>query len=98
MTGLDPRRHAFRPDLAEIGLRGRVDAQRFVAGVKQLKLLQDKLGDFNDTSSQIEFFTQIKEAVNLNKKDRKTLKKLLFNTFFKRLTDSAGCSIQLLTF
>lgn len=45
--------------------------------VKQLKLLQDKLGDFNDTSSQIEFFTQLKEAVNLNKKDRKTLKKLL---------------------
>ena len=32
MTGLDPRRHAFRPDLAEIGLRGRVDAERFVAG------------------------------------------------------------------
>lgn len=45
--------------------------------VKQLKLLQDKLGDFNDTSSQIEFFTQLKEAVNLNKKDRKTLKTLL---------------------
>ncbi|HHF0504145.1 TPA: CHAD domain-containing protein [Vibrio antiquarius] len=45
--------------------------------VKQLKLLQDKLGDFNDTSSQIEFFTQLKEAVNLNKQDRKTLKKLL---------------------
>ncbi|HHX8276041.1 TPA: CHAD domain-containing protein [Vibrio diabolicus] len=45
--------------------------------VKQLKLLQDKLGDFNDTSSQIEFFTQIKEAVNLNKQDRKTLKKLI---------------------
>lgn len=45
--------------------------------VKQLKLLQDKLGDFNDTSSQIEFFTRLKEAVNLNKQDRKTLKKLL---------------------
>lgn len=45
--------------------------------VKQLKLLQDKLGDFNDTSSQIEFFTRLKEVVNFNKKDRKTLKKLL---------------------
>ncbi|MFH4411855.1 CHAD domain-containing protein [Vibrio diabolicus] len=45
--------------------------------VKQLKLLQDKLGDFNDTSSQIEFFTRLKEAVNFNKKDRKPLKKLL---------------------
>jgi CHAD domain-containing protein len=45
--------------------------------VKQLKLLQDKLGDFNDTSSQIEFFTQLKEAVNLNKQDRKALKKLI---------------------
>ncbi|MGE0854454.1 MAG: NlpC/P60 family protein [Hyphomicrobiaceae bacterium] len=29
---LDPRRHAFRPDLACEGLRGRVDAARFVQG------------------------------------------------------------------
>ncbi|MFB1087114.1 CHAD domain-containing protein [Vibrio diabolicus] len=45
--------------------------------VKQLKLLQDKLGDFNDTSSQIEFFAQLKETANLNKQDRKALKKLI---------------------
>jgi len=30
---LDRRLHAFRPDLAEEGLRGRVEAERFVAGV-----------------------------------------------------------------
>lgn len=29
---LDPRRHAFRPDLAAENLRGRVEAKRFVAG------------------------------------------------------------------
>lgn len=33
MTGtLDPRLHAFRPDLAEARLRGRVEAERFVEG------------------------------------------------------------------
>ena len=32
MTALDPRLHAFRPDLADIRLRGRVEADRFVAG------------------------------------------------------------------
>lgn len=31
-------------------------SQQHKNNVKQLKLLQDKLGDFNDTSSQIEFF------------------------------------------
>ncbi len=30
--GLDRRLHAYRPDLAEIALEGRVDAERFVAG------------------------------------------------------------------
>lgn len=29
---LDPRRHAYRPDLAAENLKGRVDAKRFVAG------------------------------------------------------------------
>ena len=32
MTALDPRIHAFRPDLADIRLKGRVEADRFVAG------------------------------------------------------------------
>lgn len=31
MTKIDPRLHAYRPDLADAGLQGRVDAQRFVA-------------------------------------------------------------------
>ncbi len=52
-------------------------SQQHKNNVKQLKLLQDKLGDFNDTSSQIEFFAQLKETANLNKKDRKALKKLI---------------------
>ena len=37
MTGLDPRRHAFRPDLADASLRGKVQADRFVEGeIKRL--------------------------------------------------------------
>lgn len=32
MTSLDPRLHAFRPDLADIRLKGRVDAARYVEG------------------------------------------------------------------
>jgi cell wall-associated NlpC family hydrolase len=32
MTGLDPRRHAFRPDIADARLRGQVVAERFVEG------------------------------------------------------------------
>jgi cell wall-associated NlpC family hydrolase len=32
MTALDRRRHAFRPDLADSRLEGRVEADRFVAG------------------------------------------------------------------
>lgn len=31
-AGLDARRHAYRPDLADVRLKGRVDAQRFVLG------------------------------------------------------------------
>jgi cell wall-associated NlpC family hydrolase len=33
MADLDPRLHAFRPDLADKKLRGRVDAKKFVEGV-----------------------------------------------------------------
>ena len=33
MTDLDPRLHAFRPDLADMKLRGRVDAKKFVEGI-----------------------------------------------------------------
>ena len=32
MTGLDPRLNAFRPDLADLALKGRVEAERFVEG------------------------------------------------------------------
>jgi hypothetical protein len=32
MTALDPRTHAYRSDLADIRLKGRVEAERFVAG------------------------------------------------------------------
>jgi hypothetical protein len=32
MTALDPRIHAFRPDLADARLKGQVEAERFVAG------------------------------------------------------------------
>ena len=32
MTTLDPRLHAYRPDVADIRLEGKVDAARFVAG------------------------------------------------------------------
>ncbi|UIJ71426.1 C40 family peptidase [Aurantimonas sp. HBX-1] len=35
MTDLDPRRHAFRADLAETGLKGRVEAASFTAGVRR---------------------------------------------------------------
>ena len=31
---LDPRRHAFRPDLAALSLKGKVEAARFVAGTQ----------------------------------------------------------------
>lgn len=33
MADLDPRLHAFRPDLADVKLQGRVDANKFAAGV-----------------------------------------------------------------
>jgi cell wall-associated NlpC family hydrolase len=32
MTGLDPRRHAFRPDLADARLRGKIESERFADG------------------------------------------------------------------
>ncbi len=33
MADLDSRLHAFRPDLADVKLQGRVDAKKFVEGV-----------------------------------------------------------------
>ena len=33
MPDLDHRLHAYRPDLADVKLRGRTDAKRFVEGV-----------------------------------------------------------------
>ena len=35
-TPLDPRLHAFRPDLADVRLRGRVEAERFVEGTRRV--------------------------------------------------------------
>ena len=35
MTTLDKRRHVYRDDLADVALQGRIEAKRFVAGVKQ---------------------------------------------------------------
>ena len=32
MKPLDPRVHAYRPDIADVALKGQVDAPRFVAG------------------------------------------------------------------
>lgn len=34
MDGLDPRLHAYRPDLADLRLSGEVEAERFVEGVR----------------------------------------------------------------
>ena len=34
MPDLDNRLHAYRPDLADVNLRGRIDAKRFVEGVR----------------------------------------------------------------
>ncbi|ANQ24155.1 metal-binding protein [Vibrio natriegens] len=45
--------------------------------VKQLKLLQDKLGNFNDTSTQIAFFSRLRRASAKQKEDRKALKALI---------------------
>ncbi len=45
--------------------------------VKQLKFLQDQLGSFNDTSTQITFFTQLGKDVAVQKADRQTLKVLI---------------------
>lgn len=45
--------------------------------VKHLKFLQDQLGDFNDTSTQIGFFTHLRKEAAVAKADRKTLKALI---------------------
>ncbi|EGQ8003797.1 CHAD domain-containing protein [Vibrio parahaemolyticus] len=52
-------------------------AQQHKENVTQLKLLQDKLGDFNDTSTQIAFFTQLRKDKRYNKPDRQVLKSLI---------------------
>lgn len=45
--------------------------------VKHLKFLQDQLGDFNDTATQITFFNQIRKDDSVKKVDRKALKTLI---------------------
>ncbi|MCF7483395.1 CHAD domain-containing protein [Vibrio sp. J1-1] len=45
--------------------------------VKHLKLLQDKLGEFNDTSTQITFFSHLRKTSTKHKADRKALKALI---------------------
>ncbi|MBR9876628.1 MAG: CHAD domain-containing protein [Vibrionaceae bacterium] len=45
--------------------------------VKHLKSLQDKLGDFNDTSTQITFFSHLRKTSTKHKADRKALKALI---------------------
>ncbi len=45
--------------------------------IKHLKFLQDELGDFNDTSTQIEFFTKLRKDTGVKKTDRKTLAELI---------------------
>ncbi len=44
--------------------------------VKHLKFLQDQLGDFNDTSTQISFFTHLRKTISTSQVDQKTLKSL----------------------
>ncbi|BDR16233.1 CHAD domain-containing protein [Vibrio sp. STUT-A11] len=45
--------------------------------VKHLKSLQDKLGDFNDTATQITFFYHLRKASTKQKQERKALKALI---------------------
>lgn len=45
--------------------------------VKHLKFLQDQLGDFNDTSTQIDFFSHLRKEAAVSKADNKTLKALI---------------------
>ncbi len=45
--------------------------------VKHLKFLQDQLGNFNDTSTQIAFFTKFRKDSDVRKADRKTLEALI---------------------
>ncbi|MBR9789798.1 MAG: CHAD domain-containing protein [Vibrionaceae bacterium] len=45
--------------------------------VKHLKSLQDKLGDFNDSSTQITFFSHLRKTSTKHKADRKALKALI---------------------
>ncbi|WP_321462589.1 CHAD domain-containing protein [uncultured Vibrio sp.] len=45
--------------------------------VKHLKSLQDKLGDFNDTATQITFFSHLRKTSAKQKQDKKALKALI---------------------
>lgn len=51
-------------------------ADQHKANVKHLKFLQDQLGDFSDTSTQIDFFTHLRKTSMSQKSDRKALKEL----------------------
>ncbi|MGR5205941.1 CHAD domain-containing protein [Vibrio alfacsensis] len=51
--------------------------ERHKSNVKHLKSLQDSLGDFNDTSSQLAFFRQQRESNVFGKEELKTVKTLL---------------------
>ncbi|MGP8306651.1 CHAD domain-containing protein [Vibrio sp. YIC-376] len=51
-------------------------ADQHKENVKHLKFLQDQLGDFNDTSTQIDFFTHLRKTSMSQKADRKALKDL----------------------
>lgn len=52
-------------------------ADQHKENVKHLKFLQDQLGDFNDTSTQIDFFTHLRKTSTIQKTDRKALKQLI---------------------
>lgn len=51
--------------------------ERHKSNVKHLKYLQDSLGDFNDTSSQLAFFKYLQESNIFSQEERKTVKVLI---------------------
>ena len=63
---LDRRRHAFRPDLADIRLEGRVLSQRFVAGIeKQVRLASVPMRAAPDASLGLENEALLGELVTV---------------------------------